>query len=129
MNETPDPTEVPTFDLPAWGTGGAPDLETEPEVEIVVEPARPDEVLVVTTDTLPGHRITSVTGIVAGEASAEVDGPPETAIREARDTALGVLRRQAVDAGAQAVVGVDIDVALRKGTVVVTAVGTAVELD
>ncbi len=125
---TNDPTEVPTFDLPAWGTAGAPDLETEPEVEILVEPAAPDDVVVVTTDGIPGRRIVQVVGLVAGEASSPVDGPVETALRDARATALGVLRRQAVEAGADGVVGLDVQISLRKGVVVATAVGTAVEL-
>ncbi len=125
---TNDPTEVPTFDLPAWGTAGAPDLETEPEVEILVEPATPDDVVVVTTDEIPGRRIVRVVGLVAGEASCPVDGPVEMALRDARAAALGVLRRQAAEAGAGGVVGLDVQISLRKGVVVATAVGTAVEL-
>ncbi len=131
MSDIPDPTEVPTFDLPAWGTAGAPDLgtETETEVEIVVEPLAPTDIVVVTTETVPGARISSTLGVVAGEASAAVgDGPLETAIRQARTAAIDVLRRHATDAGAHAVVGLRTDMALRKSTVAVAVVGTAVEL-
>ena len=131
MSDIPDPTEVPTFDLPAWGTAGAPDLDTEAEteVEIVVEPLVPDDVLVVTTETVPGRRTASTLGLVAGEGSAPLgDGPLETAIRQARTVALDVLRRHATDLGARAVVGLRTSLAVRKTAVAVTVLGTAVEL-
>lgn len=134
MSDMPDPTEVPTFDLPAWGTGGAPELDTDTEVEIVVEPVAPEpvvpeQVVVVTTETVPGRRITSGLGMVSGEAAVFVgERPVETAVREARATALDILRRHAGEVGAEAVVGVRADLAVRKSTVVVSVVGTAVTL-
>lgn len=101
-----------------------------------------------TTPTLEGHRITAYKGIVTGEAIVGanifkdlfagvrdiIGGRSATYERElgrARQIALDELAAQAAALGANAVVGVDLDyevLGTNNGMLMVTASGTAVTL-
>lgn len=122
-----DPEEVPSFHLPEWGTEGAPPPPTS-------EPSQPatsqqPSLLVTTTDQVPGRTVHSFLGLVVGEAVGEANAEELQAVVEtARGRALERMRDRAAMAGAHAVVGVRLGVTLRKRTVLVTAVGTAVSL-
>jgi len=105
--------------------------------------------LVTTTPTIEGRRITRYCGIVAGEAILGanlfkdlfagirdlVGGRSSTYERElqrARDIALLELQERAADLGANAVVGVDLDYEVmgqKNGMLMVSASGTAVVLE
>lgn len=105
--------------------------------------------LVTTTPTIEGRRITRYCGIVAGEAILGanlfkdlfagirdlVGGRSSTYERElqrARDIALQELQERAADLGANAVVGVDLDYEVmgqKNGMLMVSASGTAVVLE
>ncbi|MDX1983740.1 MAG: heavy metal-binding domain-containing protein [Bryobacteraceae bacterium] len=103
--------------------------------------------LITTTHTLEGHRITKYLGLVSGEAilGANVfrdffagirdlvggrSGAYESELRKAKDIALDEMAEQARKMGANAVVGVDLDfeeISPGQGTMLmVTATGTAV---
>ena len=102
--------------------------------------------LVTTTNTLEGHRISDYLGIVAGEAimGANVmrdfmasitdivggrSGAYERKLVDAREVAVAEMIEHAQELGAQAVVGVDLDYeVIREGMLMVTASGTAVTL-
>ncbi len=104
-------------------------------------------VLVTTTPTVPGYRITKVLGVVYGMsvrtrgalgrfiASLEtiVGGRGYAYLEElekARNEALEDLRRNALQKGANAVVAVDFETAeILEGFIVVTAYGTAVVIE
>lgn len=103
--------------------------------------------IVTTTPSVEGHRITAYKGIVVGEAimGANVvrdlfasitdivggrSGAYESKLQDARDTALSELRQRATELGATAVVGVDLDYeVVGQSMLMVSASGTAVELD
>lgn len=103
--------------------------------------------IVTTTPSVEGHRITAYKGIVVGEAimGANVvrdvfasitdivggrSGAYESKLQDARDTALSELRQRAAELGATAVVGVDLDYeVVGQSMLMVSASGTAVELD
>lgn len=105
--------------------------------------------IVSTTHSIEGRKITRYCGIVAGEAILGanlfkdlfagirdmVGGRSATYEREltrARDIALKELEEKAVEAGANAVVGVDIDYEVlgeRNGMLMVSASGTAVVIE
>ena len=105
--------------------------------------------IVTTTQTIEGHRITAYRGIVVGEAiiGANVfrdffarvtdviggrSGAYEKSLAEARDIALHELQERAVAAGGNAVVGVDLDyevVGEAGGMLMVSASGTAVVVE
>lgn len=105
--------------------------------------------IVSTTHSIEGRKITRYCGIVAGEAILGanlfkdlfagirdmVGGRSATYEREltrARDIALKELQEKAAEAGANAVVGVDIDYEVlgeRNGMLMVSASGTAVVID
>ncbi len=107
------------------------------------------EMIVTTTQSVEGRRITAYKGIVVGEAilGANVfrdmfagirdiiggrSGAYEKSLNEAREMALREMEDRARDAGAQAVVGVDLDyevVGKESGMLMVSASGTAVTLD
>ncbi|WOI57568.1 heavy metal-binding domain-containing protein [Palleronia sp. LCG004] len=102
--------------------------------------------IVTTTPSVEGRRITSYKGIVVGEAilGANVfrdmfagirdiiggrSGAYEKSLNEARETALAEMEDRAREAGANAVVGVDLDyevVGKENGMLMVSASGTAV---
>jgi len=103
--------------------------------------------IITTTSTVEGHRITDYRGIVVGEAimganivrdffaqiTDVVGGRSESyesKLREARDVALSELEERAAGLGADAVVGVDLDYeVVGDSMLMVSASGTAVVLD
>lgn len=101
--------------------------------------------IISTTPTLEGHRITRYHGIVAGEAilGANIFRDLFAAVRDvvggrsaayeqelakARKTALAELEDAARALGATAVVGVDLDYEVINNMLMVTASGTAVDV-
>ena len=107
------------------------------------------EMIVTTTPSIEGRRITAYRGVVVGEAilGANVfrdffagitdvlggrSGSYEKSLNEARETALKELEDRARDAGANAVVGVDLDYEVigKEGSMLmVSASGTAVTVE
>ena len=105
--------------------------------------------LVTTTNTLEGHKITAYKGLVAGEAimGANVfrdflasvrdivggrSGAYEKVLNDARQTAVDELCERAAELGCNAVIGVDIDyetLGAKGGMLMVTACGTAVDIE
>ncbi len=105
------------------------------------------KMIVVTTPSIPGWRVTQVMGIVTGEAiiganilrdllAATTDlvggrsGTYERALIEAKAFALDDMREVASRLGANAVVGCDLDYETPGGTMLmVSACGTAVTIE
>ena len=105
--------------------------------------------LITTTPTIEGKRITNYYGIVSGETiiGANVfrdlfasirdivggrSGAYEDVLREAKETALREMQDQAARMGANAVIGVDLDYETVGGSgsmLMVTASGTAVYIE
>lgn len=103
--------------------------------------------IVTTTPSVEGHRITAYKGIVVGEAimGANVvrdvfasitdivgrrSGAYESKLHDARDTAQRELAQQAGEKGANAVVGVDLEnEVVGQSILMVSASGTAVVLN
>ncbi len=105
--------------------------------------------IVTTTPSVEGHRITEYKGVVFGEVIAGVNfvkdfvaglsnffggrsGTYEEELINARQQALDEMEQRAAQLGADAVVGVDIDyevLGADNGMLMVTASGTAVRLD
>jgi len=105
--------------------------------------------IVTTTPSIEGKRITEYFGVVAGEAIVGANifrdlfasvtdivggrsGAYEDALRGARETALQELQQAARDAGGNAVVGVDLDYEVigKSGSMLmVSASGTAVHVE
>jgi uncharacterized protein YbjQ (UPF0145 family) len=102
--------------------------------------------IVTTTHTVEGHRVTAYHGIVVGEAilGANVfrdifagitdiiggrSAAYEDSLGEARQTALQEMEHRAREAGGNAVLGVDIDYEVINNMLMVAASGTAVTLD
>ena len=105
--------------------------------------------IVTTTPSIEGKRITRYCGVVAGEAilGANVfkdffagirdivggrSGTYERELQKAREIALKELEQRAAEAGANAVVGVDLDFEVLgqgNGMLMVSASGTAVQVD
>ena len=105
--------------------------------------------LITTTPTIEGKRITNYYGIVSGETiiGANVfrdlfasirdivggrSGSYEEVLREAKETALREMQDQAARMGANAVIGVDLDYDTVGGSgsmLMVTASGTAVYIE
>lgn len=105
--------------------------------------------IVTTTPSVEGRRITEYKGVVFGEVIAGVNfvkdfvaglsnffggrsGTYEEELINARQQALGEMEQRAAQLGADAVVGVDIDyevLGADNGMLMVTASGTAVHLD
>ncbi|MCY9871840.1 heavy metal-binding domain-containing protein [Vibrio barjaei] len=105
--------------------------------------------IVTTTQTVEGKRIVVYKGVIAGEAilGANVfkdmfaglrdivggrSGTYERELQRAREIALKELEQKAADAGANAVVGVDLDyevLGTGNGMLMVSASGTAVVVD
>ena len=106
-------------------------------------------ITITTTPSIEGKKITRYCGIVCGEAILGanlfkdifagirdlVDGPSQTYERElqrARDIALRELEERALELGANAVIGVDIDYEVlgqSNGMLMVSASGTAVVVE
>jgi len=100
--------------------------------------------LVTTTNTIEGHRITNYYGIVTGEAiigtnivrdmlasiSDVIGGRSsvyEEKLSQARQIAIDEMCTQASSMGANGVIGVDLDYeVIREGMMMVTACGTAI---
>ncbi len=106
----------------------------------------PISMIVTTTNTIEGHKITGYHGVVVGEAilGANVfrdmfagitdiiggrSSAYEASLAEARDTALNEMEERARAAGGNAVVGVDLDYEVINNMLMVSASGTAVSLD
>jgi uncharacterized protein YbjQ (UPF0145 family) len=103
-------------------------------------------VILTTTGTVEGHRITGYHGIVVGEAimGANVirdffasitdvvggrSGAYESKLQDARDTAMRELEQRALKLGANAVVGIDLDYeVVGESMLMVSASGTAVTI-
>lgn len=105
--------------------------------------------IVTTTPSVEGHRITEYKGVVFGEVIAGVNfvkdfvaglsnffggrsGTYEEELINARQQAMDEMEQRAAQLGADAVVGVDIDyevLGADNGMLMVTASGTAVRLD
>lgn len=103
--------------------------------------------IVTTTPSVEGRKITNYKGIVVGEAIMGANivrdvfasitdivggrsGAYESKLQDARDTALNELEDRAAELGADAVVGVDLDYEVVNGSMLmVSASGTAVILD
>ncbi|MDM8168238.1 heavy metal-binding domain-containing protein [Roseovarius sp.] len=103
--------------------------------------------IITTTNTIEGHRITAYKGIVVGEAimGANVvrdvfasitdivggrSGAYESKLQDARDTAMTELEARAAAMGANAVVGVDLDYeVVGQSMLMVSASGTAVVIE
>jgi uncharacterized protein YbjQ (UPF0145 family) len=102
--------------------------------------------IVTTTPSVEGHKITGYHGIVVGEAilGANVfrdvfagitdiiggrSGAYEASLGEARATALREMEHHAREAGGTAVVGVDLDYEVINNMLMVSASGTAVTID
>ena len=103
--------------------------------------------IVTTTQSIEGRRITDYRGIVVGEAIMGANifrdffaqitdvvggrsGAYESKLQDARDTALNELEQRAAALGANAVVGVDLDYeVVGESMLMVSASGTAVVLN
>ncbi|NIY72838.1 YbjQ family protein [Marivivens donghaensis] len=102
--------------------------------------------IVTTTNSIEGRRVTGYHGIVTGEAimGANVvrdifasitdviggrSGAYEAKLADARETALREMEVRAAECGADAVVGVDLDYEVIGQMLMVSASGTAVSLD
>jgi uncharacterized protein YbjQ (UPF0145 family) len=103
-------------------------------------------VILTTTGSVEGHRVTGYLGIVVGEAimGANVvrdffasitdvvggrSGVYESKLQDARETALRELEEQALEAGANAVIGIDLDYeVVGESMLMVSASGTAVTI-
>ncbi len=105
--------------------------------------------LVTTTHTVEGYRITAYKGLVAGEAILGANlfrdlfasirdlvggrsGAYEKVLNDARETAVKEMADKATNLGANAVIGVDIDyeaVGQNGSMLIVTAAGTAVVIE
>lgn len=111
----------PAFDLPPWGTEGAPEVEPSAEEEAggggrlllstLKESAR-----------LPGGR---PLGVVTGAGSAKVEGDPAPAVERAAAAALERLAGAARALGAGTVEGVALIPVVRSKRATVLAAGTA----
>ncbi len=103
--------------------------------------------LITTTNTIEGKRITEYCGIVTGETIIGANifrdffasirdiiggraGSYEKVLREAKDIALQEMSEQAAQRGANAVIGVDLDYeTIGDSMLMVTASGTAVRFE
>lgn len=103
--------------------------------------------IVSTTPSLEGYKITAYLGIVSGETiiGANVfkdffasitdivggrSGAYEQVLREAKATAMSEMEMQARAFGATGIVGIDLDYeTIREGMLMVTAAGTAVKIE
>lgn len=118
------------FDLPDWGTGGAPDVTLDDdalaEVEVRLEGADPP--LITTVAAPQGVEIRKTIGFVSGQGSSTSDSS-DTAAAEARVRALAALSDNALAMGAQAVVGTRLYLTQRKNRALAVAYGTAVSIE
>jgi uncharacterized protein YbjQ (UPF0145 family) len=105
------------------------------------------KMIVTTTPTVDGRRITHYYGLVTGETIMGANivrdlfasitdivggrsGAYESKLREARELAIREMERDAARLGANAIVGVDLDYeVVREGMLMVTVSGTAVRIE
>ena len=102
--------------------------------------------LLTTTNTIEGKKIVQYYGIVTGEAIIGANlfkdfmagvrdivggrsGSYERVLRESKDVALQEMGQRAVQMGANAVVGIDIDYETINNMMIVAAAGTAVRIE
>jgi uncharacterized protein YbjQ (UPF0145 family) len=103
--------------------------------------------IVSTTPSLEGYRITAYLGVVSGETIIGANvfkdffasitdivggraGAYERVLREAKATAMSEMEMQAKAFGANAIVGIDLDYeTIRDGMLMVTSSGTAVKIE
>ena len=108
-----------------------------------------NDMLMTTTPTIEGRRITRYCGVVAGEAIVGANifkdlfagirdlvggrsGTYEKELQRARDIAMKELAERAEELGANAVVGIDLDYEVmgeKNGMLMVSASGTAVVIE
>ena len=125
-----------SFDLPDWGTDGAPPRPLEDtNLDDAVEPADlflevTPELIRTTTQLPPGYRVRTVIGLVSAEGSAAVTDEVHFAgaLAMAKAAALDRLSSDASTSGATAVTGIRLTVATRLNDVVVVAYGTALDV-
>jgi uncharacterized protein YbjQ (UPF0145 family) len=124
------------FDLPEWGTEGAPPPPPpDTDLDDAVEPVDlfldvTPELVRATTQLPAGYRVRNVIGLVSAEGSAAVtdDVGFAGAVAMAKAAALDRLSSDASTSGATAVVGIHLAVATRLNDVVVVAYGTALDV-
>jgi len=103
--------------------------------------------IITTTNNIDGRRIVDYLGIVTGEAIMGANivrdlfasitdivggrsGAYEAKLKEAREVAISEMMQSARSAGANAIIGIDIDYeVVREGMMMVTVSGTAVRTD
>ena len=103
--------------------------------------------ILTTTNNIEGKRITAYMGIITGETIIGANlfrdifasvrdvvggrsGAYEEVLREAKDTALLEMAEKARQAGADAIIGIDLDYeTIRQGMLMVSASGTAVKIE
>lgn len=103
--------------------------------------------ILTTTNNIEGKRITAYMGIITGETIIGANlfrdifasvrdvvggrsGAYEEVLREAKDTALREMAEKAKMAGADAIIGIDLDYeTIRQGMLMVSASGTAVKIE
>ncbi|HSJ29353.1 MAG TPA: heavy metal-binding domain-containing protein [Acidimicrobiia bacterium] len=121
-----DDSTLPEFNLPDWGTEGAPPapiVDDDPAGEIEISVEQP---VVVTAGSLPsGWTVRTIHGLVAAHAKSEKDDTAK-ALDAATARCLDELQERAASLGANAVIDAAISVTERKSRVIVTAWGTAV---
>lgn len=82
--------------------------------------------IMTTTNNLEGFKITKYIGIQGGES---VWGSYRVELEDARIEAINILREKCIQAGANAVIGVDIDIMTVDDSFIVTTNGTAVIIE
>ncbi len=118
--------ESQEFDLPDWGTGGAPEVTLDADALAEVEVRLQSRPLITTVASPSGLDIRLTIGFVSGQGSSK-DASSDTAAAEARVRALAALADNAIEMGADAVVGTRLIITQRKSRSMVVAYGTAVK--
>lgn len=129
--------DIPTFSLPEWGSQGAPILTGDYLLREQDSLGMDDDLtdcllsdreqfVVVTTERVPGASETRALGAVSGEWVEGFEEEKREALVIARAKAQELLATRAQQMGANGVVGLRFDLAIRKNTLVVVASGTAV---
>lgn len=124
--------EIPEFELPDWGTDGAPpapsaepgdssERPTAREIALEVEP----EIVLSTAGLVSRWATAHVIDIATGVGFADKDDPVRSTAK-ATSRAFDALRQAARAMDADAVVEVRLSTVAKKGGVTVTAYGTAV---
>lgn len=134
----PDDSPLPEFHLPDWGTEGAPPepavTEEDPAVvgrahaadqEVAITVERP-VLLTAGSPPIP-WQVETVHGLLIGHGESD-DDDLTAAVEAGTARALAALEQAAAGLDASAVTDVRLVTTTRKGKVVVTATGTAVDL-